>query len=154
MFMMRRTDYEHQRGDLFGFLTRDYLSSLADELIEMGAGVVGFKMGEMGMMVKTAGAARLGWLTRLGLDPVAYADQRVAHPAFVVDVVGTTGAGDSAYAGFLAALIRGLDLSAAVRCACAVGACNVEAADATSGVRSWDATTKRLDDGWKTHLPI
>ena len=30
----------------------------------------------------------------------------------------------------------------------AVGACNVEAPDATSGIRSWDATLARIASGW------
>jgi hypothetical protein len=29
-----------------------------------------------------------------------------------------------------------------------VGACNVEAADALSGIRSWDATQARIVGGW------
>jgi hypothetical protein len=32
--------------------------------------------------------------------------------------------------------------------AAAVGACNVEAADAVSGVRSWEETTARVQAGW------
>jgi len=32
--------------------------------------------------------------------------------------------------------------------ACAVGACNVEAAGAVSGVRSWDETVQRVQAGW------
>ncbi|MDZ4763897.1 MAG: carbohydrate kinase family protein [Chloroflexota bacterium] len=148
MFMMRRADYEQERHQLLSFVTVDYLRALADELLTLGASIVGFKMGDMGMMVKTAAAERLAWLSRLGVQPAAYANRVIVHPAFEVEVVGTTGAGDSAYAGFLSALIRGLDLQAAVRWACAVGACNVEAADATSGVRSWHETVDRLENRW------
>jgi sugar/nucleoside kinase (ribokinase family) len=74
----------------------------------------------------------------------------VWSPAFQVDVVGTVGAGDSAYAGLLTALLKGLPPDQAVRWACAAGACNVEAADATSGVRTWEATQVRMDSGWPT----
>jgi hypothetical protein len=31
----------------------------------------------------------------------------------------------------------------------AVGACNVEAADALSGLLSWDEVMNRIADGWK-----
>ena len=31
---------------------------------------------------------------------------------------------------------------------CAVGACNVEVADALSGVRTWDETARRVQAGW------
>ena len=54
-------------------------------------------------------------------------------------------------AGLLAALLRGLDPPDAARWACAVGACNVEAADATSGVRTWEETQARMDAGWPHH---
>ena len=60
------------------------------------------------------------------------AGAQIWHPAFQVDVAGTTGAGDAAYAGLLAALMRGLEPEACARMACAVAACNIEAADATT----------------------
>jgi sugar/nucleoside kinase (ribokinase family) len=75
----------------------------------------------------------------------------VYQPAFAVEVAGTTGAGDAAYAAFLAALVRGHGPTAALRWACAVGSSNVEAIDATSGVQSWDDTQARLDAGWPLH---
>jgi hypothetical protein len=34
-----------------------------------------------------------------------------------------------------------------------VGACNVEAADALSGVRSWEDTRQRIAQGW-ARLPV
>ena len=37
--------------------------------------------------------------------------------------------------------------------ASAVGACNVEAADALSGLRSWEATLARIQAGWE-RLPL
>lgn len=35
--------------------------------------------------------------------------------------------------------------------AVAVGACNVEAADALSGLGSWDETLARVKQGWPRH---
>ena len=35
--------------------------------------------------------------------------------------------------------------------AVAVGACNVEAADALSGIRSWEETLRRVAGGWARH---
>ena len=69
---------------------------------------------------------------------------------FEVQVVGTTGSGDSTVAGFLAAIINGLSLMDSVTFALGVGASNVETRDALSGVRSWDETWKRIHSGWKT----
>jgi sugar/nucleoside kinase (ribokinase family) len=148
MFMLRRQDFDRQRHQLRSFLTRAYLDQLAQDMIGLGVPFVGFKLGDLGMYVRTSSADQLKWLRQLNLDPLAYAQQSILHPAFEVNVVGTTGAGDSAYAGLLSALIRGLDLPSAVQWACAVGACNVEAADATNGVRTWNETAARLKAGW------
>lgn len=81
-------------------------------------------------------------------DPGAWACKEIWAPVFAVDVVGTTGAGDAAIAGFLSALLRGMSLEDAVTAAVAVGGCNVEAADALGGVRSWEETWRRIQAGW------
>jgi sugar/nucleoside kinase (ribokinase family) len=71
-------------------------------------------------------------------------------PVFqVATVAGTTGAGDATIAGFLASVAKGLPAEEALTMAVAVGACCVEAPDATSGVRSWDETTARVKAGWR-----
>jgi hypothetical protein len=49
------------------------------------------------------------------------------------------------------ALLRGLTPAEAVTMAVAVGAGNVEAAYALSGLRSWDATRARVAGGWPHH---
>jgi sugar/nucleoside kinase (ribokinase family) len=149
LFMLRRKDYERWNGFVLPHITRGYLIDLADEMLSMGAAVVGFKLGEMGMFMRTATIGRIGVLVSVGADPAQWADITEYHPAFEVDVVGTTGAGDTAYAGFLLAMIRGLSPSESMRWACAIGACCVEAVDATSSVRSWDDVGKRLESGWK-----
>ena len=63
-------------------------------------------------------------------------------------MVGTAGSGDATIAGFLSALLRDMTPEQAVNAAVAVGACNVEAADTLSGVRSWDETLRRMAAGW------
>lgn len=152
IFMLRRADYDAWRGpDFMSHLSAAYLRSLADEVLDSGVAIAGFKLGARGLYVKTASADRFSRLARLPLNLDDWTDREVYAPAFTVNVVGTTGAGDSAYAGFLAALLRGLPLDDTARWACAVGACNVEAADATSGICTWDDTQARLDAGWPVH---
>ena len=68
-----------------------------------------------------------------------------------MDEVGTTGAGDSTIAGFLSALLRDMAPHQALTAAVAVGACNVEAADALSGIRPWEETLRRVAGGWARH---
>jgi sugar/nucleoside kinase (ribokinase family) len=105
-------------------------SELARQLHDWGAGIVGLKLGADGLYCLWNG--------------------REYHaPCFAVDVVGTTGSGDCTIAGFLAGLLRGLPVEEVMTAAVAVGACCCEAADATSGVRSWDEVQRRIHAGWK-----
>ncbi len=148
MFMLRRRDLERWGSQLFEGLEADYLAGLADELLSMGVAIAGFKLGPRGLYLQAA--SDLAFLTDLGGSPAQWTGASVWQPAFHVDVAGTTGAGDAAYAGLLAAMLRGHGPRECARRACAVAACNIEAADATSGVRAWDETEARLAAGWAT----
>lgn len=148
VFMLRREDYDAWQGMVLNHLSASYLSDLAGELLDMGTVIAGFKLGPLGMYLRTAEASRFQRLTALTLNIPAWALQTLWMPAYQVEVIGTTGAGDSAYAGFLAALLQGSDPLEALRWACAVGACNVEAADSVSGVRTWQETAARMVVGW------
>ncbi len=152
LFMLRREDYEAWGGAFEQHLTRDYLRALADEILGMGAAVAGFKLGALGLYLKASDSAeRLAALARLPIDLNDWCGFEAYHPAYQVQVVGTTGAGDCCYAGLIASLVRGLSPHDALDMAAAVGACNVEAADATSGIRSFEATQARLRAGWPMH---
>ena len=153
MFMLRREDHDRWQGEIITCMTAEYLAELAEELLDMGVGISGFKLGERGFYLQAAAdAGRLEFLSRIGHAPADWVGVQTWHPPFQVQVAGTTGAGDAAYAGLIAALIRGLDYRDCARWACAVAACNIEAADATSGVRSWDETVARLAREWPTRL--
>jgi sugar/nucleoside kinase (ribokinase family) len=156
LYMLRRPAYEALRSrhgaDLLQGITPDLLADVADELLALGARIVGLKLGERGFYLRTAGRSALAGLGRAApADPAAWADQELWAPCFRVEVVGTTGAGDATIAGFLAGLLRGLGPAEALTAAVAVGACNVEAADALSGVRPWDETLRRVAAGWSRH---
>lgn len=126
------------------------ISRLADELLEMGAGVVGIKAGDRGFYLRTASEGRLREAgPGMPDDRAGWADRELWSSVFEVDVAGTTGAGDATAAGFLLGLLRNMSPEEAVTAACAAGACSVEAADATSGVRSWEETKARIERGWR-----
>lgn len=126
------------------------LDALATELLQFGAAIVGLKLGNQGMYLRTtADHARLKMLeATLPLRHRAWLQRELLAPAFAVQVVGTTGAGDCAIAGFLTGLIKGLNPDEVLQSAVAVGACNVEAADAVSGVPTWSEVQHRLAAGW------
>ncbi|MEM9955399.1 MAG: carbohydrate kinase family protein [Chloroflexota bacterium] len=150
VFMFRQSDYDNWNGNIVQNVSQNYLRHLADELLSMGSIIVGFKLGELGFYLRTSdNNQKLIRLKNIGQSIDSWHNLDLWHPAYDVDVVGTTGAGDSAYGGFLAALLNGLDAHEALDVTCAVGACNVEAHDAISGVLDWDATLERVRANWR-----
>jgi sugar/nucleoside kinase (ribokinase family) len=130
-------------------VTPPLLSDLSGELLALGARIVGLKLGERGLYLRTARQAAVEALgAARPSDLAAWAGKELWAPCFKVDVVGTTGAGDATIAGFLAALLRDMGPEEALTAAVAVGGCNVEAADALGGIRSWEETWQRIERGW------
>lgn len=127
---------------------RPMLSSvarLAEELLGMGTRIVGIKLGEHGLYVRSASIAP-------SAIPAAIAprwtNRDVYSPVFATTVAGTAGSGDATIAGFLFGLVTGLEPDDAVTAACAVGGASTEAVDGTSGIPSWTAISRRVDGGW------
>ncbi|MGQ9584623.1 MAG: carbohydrate kinase family protein [Anaerolineae bacterium] len=154
LFMLCPTVYEalqtQARGqDILPLIRPEMLSDLGRECIGLGAKIVAFKLGYRGLYLRTAGRQSMETLGRgRPADPAAWSDREFWAPCFQVEVVGTTGSGDATIAGLLAGLLRGLSPEDSVTAAVAVGACNVEAADALGGLRSWDETWQRVRSGW------
>jgi sugar/nucleoside kinase (ribokinase family) len=95
---------------------------VARSLLDRGVSTVGIKMGADGCLVMTDE----GQIIRL--------------PAYQVDVVDATGAGDAFAAGFIAGIWQDWPLEKAALLANAVGALCVTGLGATGGVRSLDET--------------
>ena len=156
LFMLRRKTYDGlaQAGgaEFLEQVTPDLLSGVSSELLRLGVKMAVIKLGERGLYLRTAGVERLGQMGRgAPADLAAWADQELWAPCFQVEVVGTTGAGDATIAGFLSGLLRDLPPLQVMAAAVGVGACDVEAADATSGIRSWEETLGRSAAGWPQH---
>lgn len=128
------------------------LRQLAGELIGMGAALVGIKLGDNGLYLRTTGDRdRIRKMGRCApTDPEKWVGRELLAPCFTVKVEGTTGAGDSTIAGFLAGLAFGLAPENVMTSAVAVGAFNVEKPDATSGIPSWKEVQDRVSSGWQT----
>jgi len=144
-----------ENGEVLPQVDGDLLSDLAGQLMGWGVAVAGLKLGSQGIYLRTTpDAARLAVLVeRLGLKARAWLNRELLAPAFSANLVGTTGAGDCAIAGFLTGLLNRLSPEAVLTGAVAVGACNVEVADAVSGVPSWEVVQQRIEAGW-VQLPI
>jgi sugar/nucleoside kinase (ribokinase family) len=137
-------------GGMLDALTVGEIRELGQAALGLGAQIVVLKLGERGVYLRSREAFRdLG--RGAPADLAAWRDRELWAPCFIPDeLVGTTGAGDATIAGFLAAMLRGASPERALVIAAAAGACNVEAADALSGVRSWEETIARIDAGWRT----
>ncbi len=132
----------------------EIFSELGQLLLDMGTKIVGLKVGDRGMYLSTSHAAALANMGRCQVnDVVAWSNRELWAPCFATQVVGTTGSGDATIAGFLMGLLREMTPEETLQAACAVGACNVEAVDALSGIRSWHETSERIKAGWP-RLPV
>jgi len=156
LFMLERLTYERLRrrakdGNILPLVDGALLRKVSGELLRLGAAVVVLKLGDRGLYLRTT--ADWPRLVAMGecapRDPAGWLDRECAAPCFKVKVVGTNGSGDCTIAGFLAGMVRGLSAEESARMAVAVGACNVEAPDAWSGVRPWSEVQRRIRSGWR-----
>ena len=155
LFMLHESLYQKlllDFDDIISGITPSLVSHLSAELVEMGAKIVLLKLGNLGVHMKSSGIEslkRLGRSTPKNLED--WANQEIFSPCYRVEVVGTTGSGDATIAGFLSGFLRDLSPVETVDASVAVGAFNVEASDALSGLLSWEETINRIANGWEKH---
>lgn len=135
--------------DINNEISYEIISKISEELIQFGAGIVGLKLGEQGFYLRTSTDPTR--LENIIADTQQWCDQEIYSPCYKVNLKGATGSGDATIAGFLAAIIKGFNLGNVVNIAVAVGACSVEAVDASSGILGWNSLQKRIMSGWKKH---
>ena len=158
LFMLDPTTYEHFQATIgiraMLLENPSLLTRLGDQLLEMGAKIILLKLGDCGAYLRTADARKLSKMGRAQpANLPCWSNRELWAPCFRVKVVGTTGSGDSTIAGFLGALLRGLSPEQALTSAVAAGACNVEAADALTGVPTWKEIQERIAGGWERLIP-
>lgn len=157
LLLLRRPDYDRMvaKGPILDQITPGLLTEFSGMLLEWGAKIVGFKLGQRGMYLRTACGEKMASLGRAAPREIAaWHDRELWAPVFrIARFGGTTGAGDATIAGFLAALLASCSPEDAVTFACAVGACNVEEADALRGLRNWNETWARISAGWE-RMPL
>ncbi|MGM8364893.1 carbohydrate kinase family protein [Virgibacillus sp. W0181] len=155
LFMIKPEEFLELQNKYGSAIMLDYvdgnlLSSVAEELIDMGAKTVILKLGEHGLYMRSSSKEKMDWLHFLPEDKRgSWTNRELLMPSFEVDVQGTTGAGDCTIAGFITCVLHHLSPEKTLQGAVGVGGFNVEKADATSGIVSWEETKKRIDVGWK-----
>ncbi len=124
---------------------------VADRCMEMGAKIVLIKCGARGLYYATSGREGISHVgSRLELDLTAWSSKSGFISAFVPDrILSATGAGDTAIAAFLTAILRGYAPKECATYAAATGALAVSEYDALSGLESFEEIDKRIAKGWK-----
>ena len=148
LFMLRRDRFDELAGGagILDAFTADDLRDLAAQGIQMGAQVVVIKCGHVGAFLRTAPA--VGRAAPVLARPAEWEDIEILEPTCRVEhIASTAGSGDSSIAGFLAAMLRGEAPSRCMAALTVVGAQNLSALDAVSGVRSWDQTLAQIEAG-------
>jgi len=154
IFMLDRPLFDAiQRGEAARTPDVELLHRLSQQLLDMGAAVVALKLGELGLYLRTTDkverlAAAGALFTPL---PAGWIGRELLTPCYLVNVAGTTGAGDCTIAGLLTSLLHGRAADEALLDATAVGAASVESPDATGGVPTWEEVQARRAAGWAKH---
>ncbi len=122
------------------------LPGLADEILEMGSAVAVIKMGHKGLYMKTASSSRLAQGGKALADLEGWSDQSLFAPSFFVEkILSTTGAGDSAIAGILSAILTGDSPRNALRLACGAAAQKIQVRQSFGGIDPLEILKNKLD---------
>jgi sugar/nucleoside kinase (ribokinase family) len=105
---------------------RERPEDVAQALLDTGVKIVGLKMGPDGSYVRTA-------------------DAELRVPAYPVEVMDGSGAGDAFVAGFLYGYLRSWDLERTTKFANALGGIATTAPGTTSGIRGYDQVIELLE---------
>lgn len=146
LYMLRPEKYNkiYEKRERFDMVL---LNQLAKQLIDYGTKVVAIKLGDQGLYLRTHQIEKSNLSSIINHQDWNY--RQLLSPCFAAEVKGTTGTGDATIAGFLAELLKGGEPEKCITLATAVGACCVEAVDATEGIRPLPEIIKRVTSGWE-----
>ncbi len=149
-FMLDQTGYQSYIASASQTGFEEILLKLTEKILTFGAGIAFLKLGDNGALIQVSDQLNKDNFGRAWYPALnQWKNQVLWVPSFQVEVVGTTGAGDATIAGFLSAILSEMSIEEAITFAMGVGACNVEAIDSVSGVRTWRETIDRINAGWK-----
>lgn len=133
--------------DMVDAIPQNLYESLAARVLALGAKVVMIKAGHRGAYIQTGDIAKLNAATALKLPADNWSQRKLwikSYPADPRRIKNACGAGDCAIAGLLTAVLKGLELEQAGRCAMLAGRDNLYGLDAFSGLSDWKTMTHAL----------
>jgi len=132
-------------------LSCEILCELGNELLEMGGKIIGIKLGDQGLYIRTANRRILESSNLRNVIKISeWANKEFIVPCFKTKVVGTTGAGDATIAGFIAGLAKGFSAEIAAKVAVGVGALSVSSFSCTDKITHVDKVIEKINSGWET----
>jgi sugar/nucleoside kinase (ribokinase family) len=130
--------------DVIDFIEQDDYRRLAKMCLDLGAQMVAFKAAHKGIYFYSG---KIQAKNNVPKNAENWSNRELWSPPFRIEkIASATGSGDSAIAGFLAAIARGKDVEAALNYANCTGYQNLHELDAISGIKSWDETTQMLNE--------
>jgi sugar/nucleoside kinase (ribokinase family) len=150
LFPERWAELREAVGDeeMSDLMEEDDFVRLSTQALQWGAATVTLKAGHRGFYLHTAGRDRFEWAGAAFVGKMHdWADRQLWNPAYRLErIASATGAGDASLAGFLAACVRGESPERCIAAAGSLGYQNLQAMDATSGIRDWAATVEIMED--------
>lgn len=157
--MLERDEYLARRktpltGDFDEELDIQLIRDFAQRLQEYGMGFVVVKAGKNGLYLRNPDSKRLKSIKGLNLSQTTSNREYWAQAYKSQDFVSSTGAGDCAVAGFLAALCRSFSPEDCLLAAAVAGYQNLRAVDAISGLGSWAELLEDLKNPAAEYLQL
>ena len=142
----------HNNAELINYITPDQYSTIADEILSMGARMTTLKSGHRGFYIKTASKDTFKGLgAAKPKDVDNWANRELWASAYQVESFGSaTGSGDSSIAGLLTGFLKGLTIEESLKYATCLGYQNVCVLDAVSGIKNYKTTTEMI----KSNMPM
>ena len=148
LFMLDKEAYkervsQHPGEDIALIVSDDEIRSIADTFLKFGAKIVLLKLGMKGLYLKTATVLKnLGRAFGETAESWEGKELRI-FPVPVSEVVSTTGAGDTAIAGFLAAVLHGDTPETALSAAVYTASRCVMSKDTTSLIEGYETLREK-----------
>lgn len=133
-------------GDFVDSVELSMLSKLGQRILAMGSKIAIIKCGSKGIYIKSANKDRFKTFGNVTIDLETWADKELFEETFKVQhFKSALAGGDTTIAGFLAAMLTGMDIFESAKIACKTGALCCEQYDAISGLLPLDEIIEKTN---------